>query len=197
MHKTWNPGSYIYLLLSWLDFANEDLWRRQSMSTAGMLMADLANAGQANLAAVTAVKGQVWYGCWDSLDLPPAKFLPEIGSTGILKGRDDLADSVAPDLTVSSRCQPLVVVNVAGAEGLLEGVFKMFLWCPSVMIACGEFTIQDYLGQVVPHHHHSGGMPCPTITILEAFPAHCSCDFSNMASMLVISAWSRTLTLET
>ena len=46
---------------------------------------------------------------------------------------------------VSSKCQPLVV----GTEGLLEGVFKMFLWCPSVTVASGEFSIQGYLGQAM------------------------------------------------
>ena len=76
-----------------------------------------------------------------------------------------------------SKCRPLVVVNMAGTEGFLLGVFKTFLWCPSVMVASGEFTIQGYLGQV---------MPPP---ILKICSAQCSCDFSNMVSMLVISAW--------
>ena len=31
---------YIFFFSSWLDFVNEDLWRRLYMSTAGMLMAD-------------------------------------------------------------------------------------------------------------------------------------------------------------
>ena len=56
--------------------------------------------------------------------------------------------------------QPLAVVNVAGTECLLDGVFKTFLWCPSVTVASGEFTIQGYLGQaMVPH---SGDMPSPS-----------------------------------
>ena len=32
--------SYLFFFFSWLDFANEDLWRRLSLSTVGMLMAD-------------------------------------------------------------------------------------------------------------------------------------------------------------
>ena len=47
-------------------------------------------------------------------------------------------------LTVSSKCRPLVVVNVAGTEGLLEGVFKMFLWSTSVTVASGEFIIEGW-----------------------------------------------------
>ena len=90
-------------------------------------------------------------------------------------------DGSTPGLTLSSKCRPLVVVNVAGTESLLEGVFKTFLWCPSVTVASGEFTIQGYLGQAMA-------------PILETCPAHRSCDFSNMASMLVISARSRTST---
>ena len=70
----WQPDS------SWLDFVNEDLWRRLSTSTAIMLMADKADAGQKNQAAATAAKGLGWYGCSGSLDLPPAAFLPEVGS---------------------------------------------------------------------------------------------------------------------
>ena len=48
-------------------------------------------------------------------------------------------------LTVSNMCWLLVVVNVAVTEGLLEGVFKTFLWCSSIMVASGEFSIQGYL----------------------------------------------------
>ena len=49
-------------------------------------------------------------------------FLPEVGSAGVLKGGDDLVDGAAPGLTVSNKCRPLVEVNVAGTEGLLEGI---------------------------------------------------------------------------
>ena len=135
------------------------------MSTAGMLIADKADAGYANPVSVTAVKGLVWYGCWSSLSLHFAAFLPEVGSAGVFKGEDDLVDGVAPGLMVSSKCWPLVVVTVAGIEGLLEGVFKMFLWCPSVTVVCGEFTIKGNLGQE---------MALPPI--LETCPAQCNCD---------------------
>ena len=94
--------------------------------------------------------GLVWYACWGSLDLPPVAFLHEDGSVGVFKSGDDLVDGAAPDLTVSNKCRPLVVVNVAGNESLLERAFKTFLWCPSVAVASGEFTIQGYLGQVMP-----------------------------------------------
>ena len=76
-------------------------------------------------------------------DLPPAAFLPEVGSAGVLKGGVDLVDNTTLGLVVSSKCRPLVVVNVAGTEGLLEGVFKTFLWCPSETVASGEFTIEQ------------------------------------------------------
>ena len=77
-------------------------------------------------------------------------FLYEVGSVGVLRSGDDPVDGVVLGLTVSSKFQPLVVVNVAGTEGFLERVFKTFLWCPSVTVASGEFTIQGYLGQVMP-----------------------------------------------
>ena len=83
------------------------------------------------------------------MDLPHAAFLPEVDSAGVLKGEDDLVDDAAPDLTVSCNSRPLVVVNVAGTEDLLEGVFITFLWCPSVTVASGESTIQGYLGQAI------------------------------------------------
>ena len=47
----------------------------------------------------------------------------------VLRGGDDLMDVAAPGLTVSSKCRPLAVVNVAGTEGLLGGV-KLFFLCP-------------------------------------------------------------------
>ena len=73
------------------------------------------------------------------MDLPLAAFLPEVGSAGVLKSRDDLVDDAAPGLTVSSKYRPLVVVNVAGTNVLLEGVFKTFLWYFSVTVASGDF----------------------------------------------------------
>ena len=54
-------------------------------------------------------------------------FLAEVGLAGVLKGGDDLLDGAKPGLMVSSKCRPLVVVNVTGTEGLLERVFKTFL----------------------------------------------------------------------
>ena len=59
-------------------------------------------------------------------------------------------DGMTPGLTVSRKCWSLMVINVTGTKGLLEGVFKMFLRCPSVMAASGEFTIQGYLRQAMP-----------------------------------------------
>ena len=56
-------------------------------------------------------------------------FLPEVGSARVLKGGDDLVDGALPGLTIS-KCRPLLVVNVAGTEGLLEEVFITFLWYP-------------------------------------------------------------------
>ena len=73
-------------------------------------------------------------------------FLSEAGSAGVLKGGDNLVDGAAPGPLVSSKCRPLVVVNVAGTVCLLEGVFKTFLWCPSATVAREEFTIMGYLG---------------------------------------------------
>ena len=124
----------------------------------------------------------VWYGCWSFSDLPPAAFLPEIGPAGVLRCGDDLVDGAAPGLTVSSECKPLMVVIVASTEGLLAGVFITFLWCSSITVASGDFTIQGYLEQAMS-------------PILEICPAQSSCDFINIASVLVISAWSRTSTL--
>ena len=94
----------------------------------------------------TAAKGLVWYGCWDAPNFPSAAFFP----VGVLKGGNNMVDSAAPSLKVSSKCRLLVVVNVTRTEGFLEGIFKTFLWCPSVTIACGEFTIEGYLRQTMP-----------------------------------------------
>ena len=116
---------------------------------------------------------KVWSGYWGSLDLLPMAFLLTVGPVGVLKGGDNLMDGAVPGL--------MVVVNVAGTESL-EGVFKTFLWCSSVMVASGEFTIEGYLGQAMTPRS-------------ETCPAQHSYDFSNMASTLVTSAWSRTSTL--
>ena len=76
----------------------------------------------------------------------------------ILEGGDSLTDDVAPG--VSSQSRPLAMVNVAGTEGLLQGVLITFLWCPSVTVASGKFALQGYLGQAMITH--SKDVPCPT-----------------------------------
>ena len=112
-----------------------------------MLMADQADAELASPGAATAVKGLNWYDC---CDLPLGAFLLEVGPAGVLEGGYDQVDGVVPGLTISSTCRPLVVVSEAGTKSLLKGVFKTFLWCLSVTMGSGEFTIQDYLGQAPP-----------------------------------------------
>ena len=67
--------------------------------------------------------------------------------------------SVAPSLAVSSKCQPLAVVNIAGTKEFLELVFVTFLWCPSVAVASGEFSVQHHLGQAMIFQF--GHVPCP------------------------------------
>ena len=100
------------------------------------------------------------YGYWGSLDIHLAAFLPEVSSAGVLKGVGILVDGAAPGLRVSNKCRPLLVVNVEDTNGLLEGVFEPFLWCPSLTVASGELTIEGNLGQVMPPD--SGDMPCPS-----------------------------------
>jgi hypothetical protein len=75
------------------------------------------------------------------LALPSIVFFLQIVPAGVLKGGDGLVDNVAPGLTVSNKYRPLVVVNVAGTEGLLEGVFEALLRCPSVTVTSGKFAL--------------------------------------------------------
>ena len=79
------------------------------------------------------------------MDLPPVAFLPQVGSKGVFKGGDNLVDGAASGLTVSRKNRPLVVVNVAGTVGFLQGVFKTFLWRHSDTVVSGEFTLQGYI----------------------------------------------------
>ena len=98
------------------------------------------------------------------MDLHLTAFLPDVGSAGVLKGENDLVDIAGPGLTVSSKCPPLLMVHGADTEGLLEGVFKAFLWCPSVTVAKGVFTIQGYLGQVMPPPFWRHTLPIVAVT---------------------------------
>ena len=149
---TWSPSGYTPV---WSELTALTL----SSSCLLIKMWQLATRNEPKIPVIC--KGLVWYGCWVSLEIPPAAFLPEVDPAGILKGRDDLADGASPGLTVSSKCRQLVVVNVTDTGGLLEGVFKTFLWCPSVIVASEEFTIQGYLGHAMPTPY-SGDMPCPS-----------------------------------
>ena len=127
------------------------------------------------------LQGLVRYDPWGSLDLPPAAFLPEFGSAGVLKGGDNLVNCAAPSLTICIKCRPLVVVNVTGSEGLPQNV--------SLMPICH--------GSQWRVHHTELSWASDGLPILEICPAHRCSDLSNMASMLVISTWSQTSTLET
>ena len=91
-------------------------------------------------------------------------FLPEVDSAGVLKGGDVLVYGMVPGLTFSRKCQPLAVVNVAGTEALLQGVFKTFLWFPSVMVAGGEFNIQGFLGQAIALPFWRCALPIVAVT---------------------------------
>ena len=73
-------------------------------------------------------------------------------------------DDSVPGLMVSSKCRPLVVVNVAGTGGLLEEVFKTFLWFPSVTVASEEFTIQSYLEPAMPPPFWRHALPIVAVT---------------------------------
>ena len=68
---------------------------------------------------------------------------------GVFEGGDDTAvDGVPPGFAVCGKCRPLAMVDVTGIEsieGLLETVLVTFLWCPSVTLASGKFTIQGNL----------------------------------------------------
>ena len=64
------------------------------------------------------LKGLVWYSSWGSLDLPPAAFLLEVGSAGVLKGGDNLVDGAAPCLTVSSKWSMWQVLRAFLRESL-------------------------------------------------------------------------------
>jgi hypothetical protein len=83
------------------------------------------------------------------LVLSSPAFLLKVVPAGVLKGEDGLVDNVALGLTVSSKCRPLVVANVAGTEGLFERVFEALLRCSSVTVASGEFAVQCCLGEAV------------------------------------------------
>jgi hypothetical protein len=93
--------------------------------------------------------------------------------------------NVAPGLMVSSKCRPLVVINVAGTEGLLEGVFETLLRYSSGTVASGEFAIQCYIGEAVVIHsgddvpcsvqlrHHQHGLDATDLCFLENLNVGC------------------------
>ena len=58
------------------------------------------------------------------------------------------------------------MVDVTGTEGLLETVLVAFLWCPSVAVVSGTFTIiNGNLGQAMIFL--PGNVPCPAYPCLQ------------------------------
>ena len=72
---------------------------------------------------------------------------------------------MAPGHTVSSKVRPLLVVDVAGSERLLQVVLESLLWSPSLTMASGEFAEQDdpWTSMVF----HSGNMTSPSERVLQ------------------------------
>ena len=147
---------YIYIYISCVVFTNEDLWRRLSVdcrNAYGWL--GRCGTGKSGCSDCSKRSGLVWL-----LRLPGSSsggVSPWGWLSRVFKGGDNLVDGTAPGLTVSSKCQPLV-------EGLLEGVFKTFLWRPSVSVASGEFAIQGYIGEAMPSSFWRHALPIITVT---------------------------------
>ena len=59
---------------------------------------------------------------------------------------------MAPGHMVSSMVRPLLVVDVAGSERLLQAVLESLLWSPSLTMASGKFTKHDDLWEVMVFH---------------------------------------------
>ena len=74
-------------------------------------------------------------------------------------------DCVAPGHTVSGKVRPLLVVDVAGSERLLQVVLESLLWSPSLTMASGEFAEQDDLWKAMVFH--TGNVTSPSEVVLQ------------------------------
>ena len=141
--------------------------RGWSTSTAGTLMADKTNAGQAGPVIVAAAEGLILVGAGDFVAFP-------------LLSCDSLVDGVTPGLAVCSYSRPLAMVDVAGPTDFRMSL-KRFFGAPLLRWPVRESSRTIW-----------GRQWC---SILDTCPAQRSCDFNSMASMLEISACSSTSTL--
>ena len=149
--------------LAWL---NE--WRSAgllSTPTAGPFVAEQANAGQAGPLAVLAHVGQVWVFGGGSIHLSfhRLSFFFEGVSPVLFKLWSSLVECVVPGVSISSHVRPLVAVYVLHWDFLRQSV--VFLRCPSVTMASGEFATQDHLGQTVVLY--SGYVTSPSELVLQ------------------------------
>ena len=74
-------------------------------------------------------------------------------------------DCVAPGLTVNSKVRPLLVVDVAGGERLLQAVLESLLWSPFLTMVSVEFVVQDHLWKAMVFN--SGNMTSPSELIFQ------------------------------
>ena len=86
----------------WLGFANEDLGRVLSKSTAGTLVAD--KAGPATVASGEGLVGG-WF-CGVTV-FPPLPFGCKDGPAGVFKGADSLVNGLAPGVAIRGQNCPL------------------------------------------------------------------------------------------
>lgn len=72
---------------------------------------------------------------------------------------------MVPGHVVRSKVRPLLVVDVAGSEQLLQAVLESLLWSPSLMMASGKFAKHDDLWKAMVFH--SGNMSSPLELVLQ------------------------------
>ena len=70
-----------------------------------------------------------------------------------------------PGHVVRSKVRPLLVVDVAGSEQLLQAVLESLLWSPSLTMASGKFAEHDHLWKAMVFH--SGNMTSPSELVFQ------------------------------
>ena len=84
--------------------------------------------GQADPIAEVAGECLVCVGCWGFVILPPSPFDFKGELAIVLKGQGSLLVGMSSGLAICSESRPIGLVDVTGAEGLLQTVFIARLW---------------------------------------------------------------------
>ena len=107
------------------------------------------NVRQVGMVTVAAAEGLVRVQSYGIVVPSSVPFVLDGGPASVFVGKDSMVDSKTSGIMVLSQGGLLVMVDVTGTKRFFQTVLVLLLWCHSVVMISGEFTIQCDFGRAM------------------------------------------------